>query len=60
MGVVVLIACPLDYTLLKLQVSLENQQDALHYSMYAFAHCLVHGLFGLDPGRLVFVPKKGV
>ena len=28
MGVVVLIACPLDYTLLKLQVSLENQQDA--------------------------------
>ena len=28
MGVVVLIACPLDYTLLKLQVSLENEQDA--------------------------------
>ena len=35
-------------------------RSPLHYSVYAFGHCLVHGLFGLDPGRLVFITKKVV
>ena len=32
----------------------------IHYNLYAFAFYLVHSLFGLDPGRLVFMTKKDV
>ena len=34
--------------------------QGIHYSLYAFAHYLVHSLFGLDPGQLVFITKKWV
>ena len=38
----------------------EVTQDEFSISLYAFTHYLVHSLFGLDPGRLVFITKKGV
>ena len=31
----------------------------LLYSLCGFAHYLIHSLFGLDPGQLVFITKKG-
>ena len=39
-------------------VSLSSSRT--HYSVYAFDHYLVHSLFGLEPGRLVFITKKEV
>ena len=33
---------------------------ALHYSVYAFTHYLVHSLFGWELGQLVYISKKGI